>query len=202
MNKKRKNKKKINKKKLLIILIILILIFVVLFSIFSYLKKKEAQEKANFKKVDTIPYEERMEGTIGNLYELVKLSNREIEISEFTDGVDILLDAGLKAVYYETLNLSETEIENYYNQNKDEIFAECGIEDLEGYKRVASIVNIYKDEIKPVEKSIVQDSCYIDGDYIVSTLHVKYDNNAEIDIKVRFANSGKISYPYLRIQGE
>ncbi len=202
MNKKRKSKKKINKKKILILLIVLILIFVVLFSILTYLRRKEAQEKANFKKVDTISYEERMEGTIGNLYELVKLSNREIDISEFNDEVDILLSAGLKVVYYETLNLSEKEIEDYYEENKDEIFAESGIENLEVFKAVAKKVSMYKDEIKPVEESIVKDSCYIDGDYIVSTLHVKYDNGAELDIKLRFANSGKISYPYLRIQGE
>ncbi len=204
MNSKKRKKNKINKKRLMIVILILILVFIVLFATYSYLKEKEKKEKAQFKKIDKT-YEEKIQEIdvyVNNLYELVKLSNREIEISNYTDEVGILVRSGLKVIYDDTANLSEKEIKDFYEENKDDIFEQCGIESYEVYKLMADKVKIYKDDIKPTEMSIVTNSCYTEGDYIISTLKIKYDNGAELEIKLKFANSGKISYPYLRIQGD
>ena len=51
---------------------------------------------------------------------------------------------------------------------------------------------------KVTQVEIVKGSCYIEGDYIISELKIKYENNQEVILKLQFANSRYAKYPYLR----
>ena len=124
-------------------------------SILIIAKKIDNRKRIELKKSDTTfeQQEANLEIKINNLYELVKLSNREIEIKEYTEGV---------------LNLINGELQEEYESAK-----------------VAQV-------------EIVKDSCYIEGDYIISELKIKYENNQEVTLKLQFANSRYAKYPYLR----
>lgn len=147
-------KKTKNKVKILILIAIILLI--TLSTILIIAKKKDTQKRIELKKVDTTfeEQEANLEIKIKNLYELVKLSNREIEIKEYTEGVLNLINGELREEN-ENANVVEVEIE--------------------------------------------KNSCYIEGDYIISKLKIKYDNSKEITLTLQFANSKYASYPYLRI---
>lgn len=143
------------KTKIKILIAVAILLLIILSSILIIAKKIDARKRIELKKSDTTfeEQEANLEIKINNLYELVKLSNREIEINEYTEGV---------------LNLIHGELKKEHPN--------------------ANVVDV----------SIIKDSCYIEGDYIISKLKIKYDNNQEIELKLQFANSKYAKYPYLR----
>lgn len=143
------------KNKLIILIIVAILLLIILSAILIIARNNDKSKRADLKKVDTTfeEQEAKLEIKINNLYELVKLSNREIEINEYTEGV---------------LNLIHGELKEEYPD--------------------ADVVDV----------SIVKDSCYVEGDYIISKLKIKYDNNQEIELNLQFANSKYAKYPYLR----
>ena len=143
------------KTKIKILIAVAILLLIILSSILIIAKKIDARKRIELKKSDTTfeEQEANLEIKINNLYELVKLSNREIEIKEYTEGV---------------LNLINGELQEEYESAK-----------------VAQV-------------EIVKDSCYIEGDYIISELKIKYENNQEVILKLQFANSRYAKYPYLR----
>jgi len=143
------------KTKIKILIAVAILLLIILSSILIIAKKIDARKRIELKKSDTTfeEQEANLEIKINNLYELVKLSNREIEIKEYTEGV---------------LNLINGELQEEYGRTK----------------------------VTQVE--IVKDSWYIEGDYIISELKIKYENNQEVILKLQFANSRYAKYPYLR----
>lgn len=143
------------KTKIKILIAVAILLLIILSSILIIAKKIDNRKRIELKKSDTTfeQQEANLEVKINNLYELVKLSNREIEIKEYTEGV---------------LNLINGELQEEYESAK-----------------VAQV-------------EIVKDSCYIEGDYIISELKIKYENNQEVTLKLQFANSRYAKYPYLR----
>lgn len=143
------------KTRIKLLIIVAILLLIILSSILIITKKIDTNKRIELKKIDTTfeQQEANLEIKINNLYELVKLSNREIEINEYTEGVSNLIHGELKEEYPNT-----------------------GVVDV----------------------SIVKDSCYVEGDYIISKLKIKYDNNQEIELKLQFANSKYARYPYLR----
>lgn len=143
------------KTKIKILIAVAILLLIILSSILIIAKKIDNRKRIELKKSDTTfeQQEANLEIKINNLYELVKLSNREIEIKEYTEGV---------------LNLINGELQEEYESAK-----------------VAQV-------------EIVKDSCYIEGDYIISELKIKYENNQEVILKLQFANSRYAKYPYLR----
>ncbi len=143
------------KTKIKILIAVAILLLIILSSILIIAKKIDNRKRIELKKSDTTfeQQEANLEIKINNLYELVKLSNREIEIKEYTEGV---------------LNLINGELQEEYESAK-----------------VAQV-------------EIVKDSCYIEGDYIISELKIKYENNQEVTLKLQFANSRYAKYPYLR----
>lgn len=143
------------KTKIKILIAVAILLLIILSSILIIAKKIDNRKRIELKKSDTTfeEQEANLEIKINNLYELVKLSNREIEIKEYTEGV---------------LNLINGELQEEYESAK-----------------VAQV-------------EIVKDSCYIEGDYIISELKIKYENNQEVTLKLQFANSRYAKYPYLR----
>jgi len=143
------------KTKIKILIAVAILLLIILSSILIIAKKIDARKRIELKKSDTTfeQQEANLEIKINNLYELVKLSNREIEIKEYTEGV---------------LNLINGELQEEYGRTK----------------------------VTQVE--IVKGSCYIEGDYIISELKIKYENNQEVILKLQFANSRYAKYPYLR----
>ena len=127
------------KTKIKILIAVAILLLIILSSILIIAKKIDARKRIELKKSDTT-FEEQ-------------LSNREIEIKEYTEGV---------------LNLINGELQEEYGRTK----------------------------VTQVE--IVKGSCYIEGDYIISELKIKYENNQEVILKLQFANSRYAKYPYLR----
>ena len=137
------------KTKIKILIAVAILLLIILSSILIIAKKIDARKRIELKKSDTTfeEQEANLEIKINNLYELVKLSNREIEIKEYTEGV---------------LNLINGELQEEYESAK-----------------VAQV-------------EIVKDSCYIEGDYIISELKIKYENNQEVTLKLQFANSRRM----------
>jgi len=143
------------KTKIKILIAVAILLLIILSSILIIAKKIDNRKRIELKKSDTTfeEQEANLEIKINNLYELVKLSNREIEIKEYTEGV---------------LNLINGELQEEYGRTK----------------------------VTQVE--IVKGSCYIEGDYIISELKIKYENNQEVILKLQFANSRYAKYPYLR----
>ena len=143
------------KTKIKILIAVAILLLIILSSILIIAKKIDARKRIELKKSDATfeEQEANLEIKINNLYELVKLSNREIEIKEYTEGV---------------LNLINGELQEEYGRTK----------------------------VTQVE--IVKGSCYIEGDYIISELKIKYENNQEVILKLQFANSRYAKYPYLR----
>jgi len=143
------------KTKIKILIAVAILLLIILSSILIIAKKIDNRKRIELKKSDTTfeQQEANLEIKINNLYELVKLSNREIEIKEYTEGV---------------LNLINGELQEEYGRTK----------------------------VTQVE--IVKGSCYIEGDYIISELKIKYENNQEVILKLQFANSRYAKYPYLR----
>lgn len=143
------------KTKIKILIIVAILLLIILSAILIITRKIDINKRIELKKIDTTfeEQEAKLEIKINNLYELVKLSNREIEINEYTEGV---------------LNLIHGELKEEYSDS-----------------------NV-------VDVSIIKDSCYVEGDYIISKLKIKYDNNQEIELKLQFANSKYAKYPYLR----
>jgi len=143
------------KTKIKILIAVAILLLIILSSILIIAKKIDARKRIELKKSDTTfeEQEANLEIKINNLYELVKLSNREIEIKEYTEGV---------------LNLINGELQEEY------------------------------ESAKVTQVEIVKGSCYIEGDYIISELKIKYENNQEVTLKLQFANSRYAKYPYLR----
>ncbi|MCI8546095.1 MAG: hypothetical protein HFJ44_02565 [Clostridia bacterium] len=195
-------KKKKNKSKLKIIIILAILIFIILFSILKIIQKRNSDARIELKKVDTT-FEEReakLEIKVNNLYELVKLSNREIEINEYTEGIESLIKGKFQDTYEKTKNMTNRQLEEEFSKNKQEIFDNYGIKELEIYKELVEKLQIYKDDIKVTNITIEKDSCYIEDENIISKLKIKYDNNKEIQLTLEFANSQYSRYPYLRIK--
>lgn len=195
-------KKKKSKSKLKIIIILAILIFIILFSILKIIQKRNSDARIELKKVDTT-FEEReskLEIKVNNLYELVKLSNREIEINEYTEGIESLLKGKFQNTYEKTKNMTSKQLEEEFSKNKQEIFDDFGIKDIESYEGLIEKLQIYKDDIKVTDITIEKDSCYIEDENIISKLKIKYDNNKEINLTLEFANSQYSRYPYLRIK--
>ena len=96
--------------------------------------------------------------------------------------------------------MTNRQLEEEFSKNKQEIFDNYGIKELEIYKELVEKLQIYKDDIKVTNITIEKDSCYIEDENIISKLKIKYDNNKEIQLTLEFANSQYSRYPYLRIK--
>lgn len=197
-----KKKKSINKKKVLIvILIIAIIIFIVLSLVLNELKKKDEQKRIELKRVDTT-YEEqtaKLDIVIENLYEMVKLSNRKIDTKEYTDKIKRMIEGDLKYTHIDTKDLSKTELKKQFEENKEDIFNQYGIEEFETYEKLVEKLEIYDEPITVEEVSIVKNSCYVEEKYIISKINIKYDNQKELELTLKFANDDTLERPYLRI---
>ena len=149
-----KNKK--IKTKLKIVIAIAILIFIILFSILKIAKKIESDKRIELKKIDTTfeEQEAKLEIKINNLYELVNLSNREIEIKEYTEGVDSFIKGKFQDTYEKTKNMNEKQIEEEFSSNKQNIFEQYGIKEVENYKKLIEKLQIYKNDIEVTSVSI------------------------------------------------
>ena len=197
-----KKKKSINKKKvLIIILIITIIILIVLSLILNELKKKDTQKRIEMKRVDTT-YEEqtaKLDIVVENLYEMVKLSNRKIDTKEYTDKIKRMIEGDLKYTHIDTKDLSKTELKKQFEENKEDIFNQYGIEEFETYEKLVEKLEIYDEPITVEEVSIVKNSCYVEEKYIISKINIKYDNQKELELTLKFANDDTLERPYLRI---
>lgn len=197
-----KKKKSINKKKvLIIILIITIIIFIVLSLILNELKKKDTQKRIEMKRVDTT-YEEqtaKLDIVVENLYEMVKLSNRSIDTKEYTDRIKKMIEGDLKYTHIDTKDLSKTELEKQFEENKQDIFNQYGIEEFDTYKKLVEKLEIYEEPITVEEVRIVKNSCYVEEQYIISKINIKYDNGKQLELTLKFANDDTLERPYLRI---
>lgn len=194
-----KNKK--IKTKLKIVIAIAILIFIILFSILKIAKKIESDKRIELKKIDTTfeEQEAKLEIKINNLYELVNLSNREIEIKEYTEGVDSFIKGKFQDTYEKTKNMNDKQIEEEFSSNKQNIFEQYGIKEVENYKKLIEKLQIYKNDIEVTSVSIEKNSCYVEEENIISKIKITYTGNEEIELTLQFANSKYATYPYLRI---
>lgn len=189
------------KTKLKILIIVAIILLISLSSILIIAKKIDNKKRIELKKIDTTfeEQEAKLEIKVNNLYELVKLSTREIEINEYTEGIQSLINGKFQETYNETKNLNNTQLQEQFNKNKEKIFQQYGIEDIDTYKKLIEKIEIYEDDINVLDVSIEKDSCYVENENIISKIKIKYDNNKEIELTLRFANSKYAIYPYLRI---
>lgn len=189
------------KRKLKILIIVAIILLISLSSILIIAKKIDTKKRIELKKIDTTfeEQEAKLEIKVNNLYELVKLSTREIEINEYTEGIQSLINGKFQETYNETKNLNNTQLQEQFNKNKEKIFQQYGIEDIDTYKKLIEKIEIYEDDINVLDVSIEKDSCHVENENIISKLKIKYDNNKEIELTLRFANSKYAIYPYLRI---
>lgn len=194
-----KNKK--IKNRLRIVILLAILIFIILFSILKIIKQININKRIELKKVDTTfeEQEAKLEIKINNLYELVKLSNREIEINEYTEGVDSFIKGKFKDTYEKTKNMNQKQIEEEFSSNKQKIFEQYGIKEVENYKKLIEKLKIYKNDIEVIDVTIEKGSCYTEEQSIISKIKITYTGNEQLELTLQFANSKYEVYPYIRI---
>lgn len=175
------NRKKIKK---LILVLLIILIFMII--ILKYISNKNDQSDLIFAEEE---YEEDEEYPY-NAYKLLMKYNGECSKKEIAKSFARFSKKKLPEYYKNLKNMSDDEIEKYFDDNFEEIYSVAGIEYSEDFNEIIKKLRLLnQDELKFESFRIDDENISEEIDGVSGILYITYENASELGFNIKIYNN-------------
>lgn len=183
--------------RIVLIINIFLLVYLVFFvepieeyTYFEYKSKVEGKQENNVEENKIFPE---------NYYIFATSYKGEIPKDYFYKGLYNLVNEELKNIYLDTKNMSDSKIKTYFEENKEKIALNIGIQSIEDFKNLINCIKIYNNEELQYESTLLESDTYKNNeDFVEFNIIINYSNNEKITFKVYFSNFNNIDEPLLQ----
>lgn len=182
---KNKKKKMIIRRIIKISLIVLIILLVI--TTFYYIKNKDkiiTLDNLTYINNDT----EWESGTVfpEGISALGRAYTGEMTVKDITKSMLYFSNSVIPRYYINLKNASDDEIRKYYEKNKELIYIDIGINELEDFIEIIKVIQKFKTENLNLESYRIDiDTIRTQNANVFSTLYLKYEGNDEINFTTK-----------------
>ena len=157
---------------------------------------------------EKIAEEEKEQQELQDLYQ-VKIENEtellsnytgELLTSTATNKIRELVKSGFEKFYTDTKGMNVLQIEQYFNNNKDDIAMQTGLTTVDDFENFINKIQIYKNNIEYTKVEIEENSFVYEEEYSHFKIKITYDNGSILEFTVYMGNKDFMDTPLVIIR--
>ena len=137
---------------------------------------------------------------IENETELLSNYTGELLITTATNKIRELVKSGFEKFYTDTKGMNITQLEQYFNTNKDDIAMQTGLTTVDDFEDFINKIQIYKNNIEYTKVEIEQDSFVYEEEYSHFKIKITYNDGSILEFTVYMGNKDFMDTPLVIIR--
>lgn len=157
---------------------------------------------------EKIAEEEKEQQEIQDLYQ-VKIENETELLSNYTgelltttatNKIRELVKSGFEKFYTDTKGMNVSQIEQYFNNNKDDISMKTGLTTVDDFSDFINKIQIYKNNIEYTKVEIEEGSFVYEEEYSHFKIKITYNDESVLEFTVYMGNKDFMDTPLVIIR--
>lgn len=174
----------------------------------QYASQHWAEDRVKVFGEEKIAEEEKEQQELQDLYqvqienEIELLSNYtgELFTTTATDKIRELVKSGFEKFYTDTKGMNVSQIEQYFNNNKDDIAMQTGLTTVDDFENFINKIQIYKNNIEYTKVEIEENSFVYEEEYSHFKIKITYNDGSILEFTVYMGNKDFMDTPLVIIR--
>ena len=137
---------------------------------------------------------------IENETELLSNYTGELLTTTATDKIRELVKSGFEKFYTDTKGMNVSQIEQYFNNNKDDIAMQTGLTTVDDFENFINKIQIYKNNIEYTKVEIEENSFVYEEEYSHFKIKITYNDGSILEFTVYMGNKDFMDTPLVIIR--
>lgn len=174
----------------------------------QYASQHWAEDRVKVFGEEKIAEEEKEQQELQDLYQ-VQIENETELLSNYTgelltttatDKIRELVKSGFEKFYTDTKGMNMTQLEQYFNTNKDDIAMQTGLTTVDDFENFINKIQIYKNNIEYTKVEIEENSFVNEEEYSHFKIKITYNNGSILEFTVYMGNKDFMDTPLVIIR--
>lgn len=137
---------------------------------------------------------------IENETELLSNYTGELLTTTATDKIRELVKSGFEKFYTDTKGMNASQLEQYFNTNKDDIAMQTGLTTVDDFADFINKIQIYKNNIEYTKVEIEEGSFVYEEEYSHFKIKITYNDGSILEFTVYMGNKDFMDTPLVIIR--